>query len=300
MNGHASAVPWHAEGVEENPARVLEPSPRTSSDDMSARRGRRGPVLLADEVDVLGLPIHSITPDQLIKFLVLRATTGLGGYVSTVNLDGLRSATRSREFRSQLLAADVRVADGKPLLWASRLQGTPLPARVAGSDLINTLSRAIADMGQTVFLVGGNPGTAQRAADILCERSPHLKVSGIYCPPMGYEKDALEVAALRAALTKAKPHFVYIGLPFRNATALSVDLRRLLPEAWSLGLGVSFSFVAGEIARAPAWMQEVGLEWLHRLVQEPQRLSRRYLVDGLPFLTRLLLSSIAARRRSAA
>jgi N-acetylglucosaminyldiphosphoundecaprenol N-acetyl-beta-D-mannosaminyltransferase len=104
---------------------------------------------------------------------------------------------------------------------------------------------------------------------------------------------------MRDALVAADPDFVYLGLPFPKASALAAELRRSLPHTWFLGLGISFSFVCGEVDRAPTWMQKGGLEWIHRLRQEPRRLARRYLVEGGPFALRLFWTSYRERRAGA-
>ena len=107
----------------------------------------------------------------------------------TPNLDILRRATRDREFRSLYDATTLRLADGMPLVWASRLQRTPLPERAAGSDLIWKLAEHAADRGVSIFLLGGNPGTADKSVAELTSRFPRLRVAGIECPPPGFETD---------------------------------------------------------------------------------------------------------------
>jgi exopolysaccharide biosynthesis WecB/TagA/CpsF family protein len=176
-----------------------------------------------------------------------------------------------------------------PLVWASRLQGTPLPQRVAGSDLISSLSAAAASQGRSVFLRGGDPGTAERASTILRDRYPQLRVAGTFCPPLGFEKDEAELARVAEALKKAQPDIVYVALGSPKQERLIDRLRRVLPRAWWLGVGVSFSFLCGEVRRAPLWMRKWGLEWVHRLLQEPRRLFRRYIVVGLPYATFMLM-----------
>ncbi|MCC6660734.1 MAG: WecB/TagA/CpsF family glycosyltransferase [Phycisphaerales bacterium] len=216
---------------------------------------------------------------------------GRGGWVVTPNLEILRRLTTEPALATLVAPADLRLADGMPLIWASRLQRTPLPARVAGSDLIWSLTGRAARDGRSVFLLGGNPGAAEHAAAEFARRFPGLRVAGHHCPPMGFEKDPGQLAALEALLLAACPDIVYVGLGSPKQEHLITRLRPLLPAAWFLGIGISFSFVTGEVRRAPRWMQACGLEWAHRLVQEPRRLAKRYLVHGLPFAARLLLVS---------
>jgi N-acetylglucosaminyldiphosphoundecaprenol N-acetyl-beta-D-mannosaminyltransferase len=270
---------------QDGPAPGLDPTPLASS---------RPPAQIA----LMGLELDAYTPEALVARLLSDSSNGFGGYVVTPNLDHLRRVTRSERLMSLAREADVRVADGMPLLWASRLQGTPLPARVTGSDLIFSLAGALARDGRSLYLLGGNPGTAEAAAGILTDNADGLRVVGTYCPPFGFENDADEVARIGAALELARPDFVFVGLPFEKASELVSSIRATLPSTWFLGMGVAFSFVCGEVRRAPMWMQRAGLEWLYRLMQEPRRLSRRYIAEGVPFAFRLMWSAVHARRRA--
>ncbi|MFZ0973061.1 MAG: WecB/TagA/CpsF family glycosyltransferase [Solirubrobacteraceae bacterium] len=243
------------------------------------------------QVELMGLPLHRVTPGGAVEHLIAESAAGRGGYVMTPNLDNMYALARDPDLMDRALRAELRVADGMPLLWASRIKGRPLPARVAGSDLILSLAEAIARTGSGLFLLGGGPSTAERAAEVLRRRAPGLNVIGTYCPPFGYERDPRELEEIRARLVAANPRFVYVGLPFPKASRLISDLRRSLPGTWFLGLGISFSFVCGDISRAPRWMQNLGLEWVHRLIQEPRRLARRYLIEGGPFALRLFWTS---------
>jgi N-acetylglucosaminyldiphosphoundecaprenol N-acetyl-beta-D-mannosaminyltransferase len=246
----------------------------------------------------MGVPLHPFTMETVIRHLIDGSSAGQGGYVVTPNLDNLFAVSHDSELRERALAAEVRVADGMPLVWASRIKGDPLPGRVAGSDLILELAGEIARSSKRLFLLGGEPGTADRAAATLRERNPGLTIAGTYCPPHGFEHDEVEMDRTREALISAQPDFVYLGLPFPKASALVADLRPHLPRTWFLGLGISFSFVCGEVERAPRWMQSSGLEWLHRLRQEPRRLARRYLVEGGPMAMRLFWRSYRERGQS--
>lgn len=255
---------------------------------------------LPAQVTLMGLPLDVCTPSSLIDRLMAEALRGRGGYLVTPNLDHLRSVTRSEYLMELALSADIRVADGMPLVWASRIQGTPLPVRVTGSDLIFPLVRALAEAEQTVYLLGGNPGTADAAAEIMTRHAAGLRIVGTYCPPFGFEHDPAELSRIESELRVADPDFVLIGLPFQKASELVATVRPSLPTTWFLGLGITFSFVCGEVRRAPVWMQRVGLEWVYRLIQEPRRLSRRYMFEGFPFGLRLLWSSFRQRRKHGA
>jgi len=220
---------------------------------------------------------------------------GRGGWVITPNLDHLRRARRDAEFAGMLREADLVVADGMPLIWASRLQGTPLPERVAGSSLVWTLAESAAREGRSLYLLGGAPGAAEGAARVLQERYPSLRIAGYHCPPMGFEHNADEMQTIRESIVTAKPDIIYVALGSPKQERLIRELRPCRANAWWLGVGISLSFICGQVHRAPRWMQWIGLEWVHRLAQEPRRLARRYLVEGLPYAAALMTR--AAKRR---
>jgi len=246
-------------------------------------------------VQVCGVQVHALRESECVAWIGDELAQGRGGWVVTANLDHLRRLVVDGSYAGLCAGATLLVADGMPLIWASRLQGTPLPERVAGSDLISSLTEMAAAKGKSVFLLGGDAGTAEKAAAVLCQRYPNLRVAGTYCPPWGFEDDAAEHKKIVDAVAKARPDIVYVALGSPKQERLIESLRWSCPGAWWMGVGISFSFLCGEVHRAPRWLQRLGLEWLCRLVGEPRRLGRRYLIEGLPFAARLLAS--AAMRR---
>lgn len=243
------------------------------------------------EVELRGIGVHAISQIECVEYVLDELDAGRGGWIVTPNLDHLLRASREREFRELYSEATLRVVDGQILVWALALQRTPVPERVAGSDLISLLSENAAARKRSVFLLGGNPGTARKAADVLQARHPGLIVAGFDCPPLGFDRDPLAMARLSRKIHQAKPDIVFVALGSPKQELVIRHLRHDRPEAWWLGVGISFSFLAGEVRRAPRWMQRSGLEWAHRVWQEPGRLFRRYIVDGLPFAARLLFSA---------
>ncbi len=250
-----------------------------------------------DQITLRGVRLHAVTEAGCVEYLIGELDQNRGGWVITPNLDHMRRAGSDPEFKAMLDEADVVVADGTPLIWASRLQSTPLPERVAGSSLVWSLAEAAAQNNRSLYLLGGDPGAAEKAAAVLKNRYPDLKIAGTDCPPMGFDKDPEGANIVLQKVMDAGPDIVYVGLGSPKQERLIRQVRKKLPHVWWLGVGISLSFIAGEVRRAPRWVQKVGLEWLHRLFQEPGRLAKRYLVHGLPFAARLLLG--AAMNRSA-
>jgi N-acetylglucosaminyldiphosphoundecaprenol N-acetyl-beta-D-mannosaminyltransferase len=242
-------------------------------------------------VELMGVWLHAMTESEVVAHILQSLEQDAGGWVVTPNLDHLRRLVCDERFRTSCAKATLFVPDGIPLVWASRLQRTPLPGRVAGSDLISSLSCAAAHAGRSIFLLGGNPGMADRTRDIFAKRYPALEVVGTCCPPLGFEQDPGAMRRLREQIAAAKPDIIFVALGSPKQEYVIEQLLQARASSWWLGIGISFSFVAGEVRRAPRWLQGLGLEWLHRMCQEPRRLVKRYLVDGVPFAVRLLLSS---------
>lgn len=249
------------------------------------------------EVDLGGVRIDVISERQVCEIITTRLRAGSGGCVVTVNLDHLRRCHLDPSYFELVAGADLVVADGMPLVWAARLQGTPLPERVAGSSLSISLAQSLAEHQMSLFLLGGNEGVAEAAGCELTDRFPGLTIAGTYCPPFGFERDPAEMSRITAQLRAAQPSVVYVALGSPKQERLIQQLQNELPDAWWLGIGISLSFITGDVSRAPMWAQRWGLEWAHRLIQEPTRLGRRYLIEGLPFAARLMTTSLSRRFR---
>lgn len=249
------------------------------------------------KIPLHGVGFDPVQEEEVVRHVISALSAGFGGQIVTPNVDILRRAFRDSEARRHLTHAELVVADGRPLIWASRLGGHPLPARIAGSDLIWSLTEALAEQNRSVYLLGGEPGTARRAEQVLRARFPRLVVAGHLSPPFGFDTRPEQFAQVCARVAAARPDFVHVGLGFPKQERVIARLRQLLPNAWFLGCGAAIGFVAGVHQRAPVWMQQSGLEWVHRLAAEPRRLARRYLLHDVPFALRLLGTAARSRLR---
>jgi N-acetylglucosaminyldiphosphoundecaprenol N-acetyl-beta-D-mannosaminyltransferase len=252
-------------------------------------------------VDLMGLPVDQLTEIDTIATVLEAVRAGRGGCLFTPNLHHMQAYANGSDREvydrsSKLPGARLVVADGMPLIWASRLRGTPLPERVAGSNLIWSLTAGAARKGASIFLLGGNPGAAETCAERICAEYPDVRIAGLMSPPHGFEEDPRAIDEIVSTLRSAAPEIVYVALGFPKQEELALQLAQEMPTTWFVGVGISFSFVSGEVQRAPRWMQAAGLEWVHRLVQEPRRLFRRYVIDGLPFAARMFMAALRARR----
>jgi N-acetylglucosaminyldiphosphoundecaprenol N-acetyl-beta-D-mannosaminyltransferase len=249
--------------------------------------------------ELMGLRFAALTRHQVVDHVFRALAGGGGGWIATLNLDYLRRCAEDPGARRTFSETDLVVADGIPLLWASHLLGTPLPDRVAGADLVWLLAERAAREGHSLYLLGGNPGAADGARARLRARWPGLRIAGASSPRISAEPSHAEISSLRGFLDEAGPDLVYVAFGAPKEERVISALRPHFPGTWWIGVGVSLSFMGGEIRRAPQWMQRAGLEWIHRLAQEPRRLARRYLLQDLPFAVRFLASAWRARRGAA-
>jgi N-acetylglucosaminyldiphosphoundecaprenol N-acetyl-beta-D-mannosaminyltransferase len=247
-------------------------------------------------VQLSGLEFADISADQCVNLVVREKGEGRGGWIITANTDFLWQAHNDARLASLYKSADIVVADGMPVIWASRLQGSPLVhGRVCGSDLIFSLPAACARAGLSIFLLGGIDDIADRTESTLTSLFPGLKIAGKYSPPFGFEKDPSEYATMKAVLREAQPDVVLVALGAPKSELLIEQLRESSPNSWWMGVGAAFEFACGARKRAPQFMQRTGTEWLYRMAQDPARLARRYLGHNLPYLRILLSSALRVR-----
>ncbi len=205
-------------------------------------------------------------------------------YVVTPNVDHTRLLQESADLRAAYSDADLVLADGMPVVLASRLLRRPLPERVTGADLTPALfAAATPDRPMTVYLLGAAEGVGERAARNIESRWPAVKVVGTYSPPMGFEKDAAENESILARIAAVEPDVLVVGLGAPKQERWVHRHRSGLRTRVALCVGATIDFLAGEKRRAPLWMQRSGLEWMHRMLTEPRRLVRRYAHDAWIF-----------------
>jgi N-acetylglucosaminyldiphosphoundecaprenol N-acetyl-beta-D-mannosaminyltransferase len=240
-----------------------------------------------------GVRLDALTETQVVDQVIASASVHRGGWIATPNINFLRRVGSDRELGHLLDGATLRVADGVPLLWASRLARTPRLERITGSSLVFTLADAAARRGCSIYILGGREGAAVEAGARLQTLSPGLRVVGTEGPWVSADVTPEEVEPILQRLEAARPDIVFVGLGFPKQERFIAACRERLPSTWFLGCGAAINFAAGYERRAPHWVQRSGLEWAHRLRSEPRRLARRYLGD-IPFALGVLAVSAAS------
>jgi len=235
-------------------------------------------------IEILGTPLHNVSFSEAADTILRLARNAKPSYVVTPNVDHIMRLRRSPSLRHIYENAALSLADGMPVIWASRLLGMPLKEKVSGSDLFVELCRRSAAEGLRVFLLGGAPGAAEKAKEVLEAKYEGLEIAGTLAPAIDEHGCSPDDGEIIGAINAGKPHILFVGLGAPKQELWITNHIERLEAGVSIGVGISFDFVAGTVGRAPRWMQKAGLEWFWRLMQEPRRLWKRYLVDDLPFV----------------
>ncbi len=240
---------------------------------------------------LFGMTINALRMPEAIERLLswVRSPDGKCHYVVTPNLDHAVMYQQHRGLKRAYAEASLILADGFPILVASRLLRRGIPERVPGSDLVPALFETVNakckhnSTSLKVYLLGAAPGIADRAADNIRTRWPAVEVVGTYSPPIGFENDDAENDRILSQVAAARPNLLVIGLGAPKQELWVHAHRDRIASPVALCVGATIDFLAGEKSRAPMWMRQIGLEWLHRLASEPHRLARRYLRDAWAF-----------------
>jgi N-acetylglucosaminyldiphosphoundecaprenol N-acetyl-beta-D-mannosaminyltransferase len=253
--------------------------------------------MVKDPVWVWGVPLAPLTLAETVVAVDDLIELGRPAYFITANTHHVMWTEQDASLREFNKRAAFIVADGAPLVWASRWQGSPLPERVAGSDLIFELSASAARNGHRVYFLGGDIGVAEEAARRLSARYPGLQVVGTACPPFR-ELTAEERDALTSHIRSAGPDILFIALGTPKGEQWMARHLAELRVPVTVQVGASLDFAAGRVGRAPRWMQKAGLEWAFRLWLEPTRLFPRYARNAW-FIARMVARDLghAAGRR---
>ncbi len=249
------------------------------------------------KVEICGIMIDNLTESGAIERIERLVRNGTSNFVVTPNVDHLIKLQTDMEFRDVYQEADLVLADGMPLIWASKFLGKPLHHRITGSDLFPKLCKRAAEIEYKVFFLGGRPGAAEKAKEILQARFSGLQIVGTYAPPLGFEYDINENKKIIEMLRASSPDILFVGLgaPKQEKWIYMNKDRYEVPV--SIGIGVSFEFVAGMVRRAPKWMQRIGIEWFWRFLMEPKKLWKRYFVNDMKIFKMVLNQKREANKK---
>jgi len=247
-----------------------------------------------NRANVLGVGVHAIDLPRAAGIIENAIREGRKGYVCTTGVHGVMEAQRDPQFRKTLNRALLVVPDGMPTVWIGRMQGYTAMKRVFGPDLMLEVCRRSAGNGIRHFLFGGNPGIANELAEALRRRFPGIEVVGTFTPPFRVLEQS-EQLALEKQLETAQPDIVWVGLSTPKQEKFMADNIQRLACKIMIGVGAAFDIHTGHVKDAPNWVKGAGLQWAHRLCQEPRRLWKRYLVNNSTFLVAIGLQLAGLR-----
>lgn len=235
-------------------------------------------------IKFMSIEIDNITMDEAINAMDELVRAKNNSYVVTPNVDHLVRLEKDEEFHKCYEDAALSIADGKPLIWISKLYNNPIKEKISGSDVFPRLCELAQKKGYKMFFLGAAEGVAAKAADNLRQKYPGINIVGTYSPEYGFEKDESKVRQIVEIVKETSPDILIVALGAPKQEKFMYKYRDELNVPLSLGLGASIDFEAGNVKRAPKWMSNAGLEWLYRIFQEPKRMAKRYLVDDMKII----------------
>ncbi len=223
--------------------------------------------------------VDNVTEEEAIRHIEECVKNRTIGFVVTPNVDQIVMMEKNLYFREICDNAELSVVDGHPLLWIAKWYKRPIKEKICGSDLMPHLCKIAAEKGYKVFLLGAAEGIAAKAADILVDQNPGLKIAGTYSPPFGFEKDELELDKINRILKESNADLLFVGMGAPKQSVFIYENMHKYQIPMSFCVGATIDFIAGEQKRAPRWMTDHGMEWLYRLFKEPKRMFKRYIIN---------------------
>ena len=244
-------------------------------------------------VNILGVGVSAINMQTAVQHTEELLDGGGSGYVCVTGVHGVIEAQDDEQFRKILNASFLTTPDGMPTVWLGKIHGFSEMTRVYGPDYMVAVCERSVAKGYRHFFYGGKDGVAEQLRDTLVARFPGLQVVGTYTPPFRPLNEA-EEAALYDQVASLKPDILWCGLSTPKQERFMDAYGKRLPVKLMVGVGAAFDLLSGNLDEAPDWMKQSGLQWLYRLIKEPKRLWRRYLINNPRFiwLTSLQLSGV--------
>ena len=223
-------------------------------------------------IKFLNTEVDNLTMNEAVQKIEQLILNKKPSYVVTPNIDHIVKLETDKEFQEVYKEADLILTDGMPLIWISKLKKNPIKEKVSGSDLFPEVCKLAANKGYKVFLLGAAEGVAAKAAENLKLKYKGLNIVGTYSPSYGFEKNEYEIQQIIKMIKEVKPDILAVGLGAPKQEKFLYKYRNQLNVPVVLAIGASIDFEAGNVNRAPKWMQHIGLEWFYRLCKEPKRM----------------------------
>lgn len=235
-------------------------------------------------IKFLNIYIDNLTMQEAINVAEKLVSRKKSSYIVTPNLDHIVTIESDQEFAEVYSNADLILADGKPLIWISKLLNNPIKEKISGSDFFPRLCEMCANKKFSIFILGAAEGVAEKAAENLCKKYQGLKIVGTYSPPFGFEKSKSELDMIERLIRKAKPDILAVSLGSPKGEKFIYNHLEEYGVPLGISIGATIDFEAGNVKRAPKWLSDIGFEWLFRITQDPKRLVKRYWNDVIKII----------------
>jgi N-acetylglucosaminyldiphosphoundecaprenol N-acetyl-beta-D-mannosaminyltransferase len=283
---------FRAENCSSAAPSIVSTMPGTTRHDVNVDQG----VASRERFSVLGVTFDVVQiPDVILQMRQWIARRAGCGYIAVAGMHGIIEARHKIEFKQAVVEASLVVADGIPVVWLGRLRGYNLRRRVYGPELMLQFCEETALAGFRHYLLGGAPGVPEQLARALDKTCPGIGIVGTHSPPFRPTTPE-EDAAIIENINRAAPDVLWVGLGTPKQEMWMYRHRDKLRVPVMIGVGAAFDFLSSRKRQAPVWMQDRGLEWFFRLMQEPRRLWKRYLVGGSEFGFLVALELLGLRR----
>lgn len=246
------------------------------------------------KANVLGVGIDAVDMEQALGRIAEEFASGRKGYVCLTGVHGVMEAQRSPELARIFAGAALVAPDGMPTVWVGHHQGHTSMQRVTGPDLMLEVLRRDEFRDRTHFFCGGKEGIAQELRARLQERLPYVKIVGTYTPPFGPLSSSQQFELIEA-VNRLRPDIVWVGISTPKQERFMEQYLPLLDTRLMFGVGAAFDYHTGRIADCAEWIKRCGLQWLHRLLQDPRNLWKRYLRNNPAFLCAMALQLTGIR-----
>lgn len=247
-------------------------------------------------LNFFGVRVSASTQNSLLNYIQDKVNNSSASYITFTNVHVIITALKNDSLKQALYEADRVAPDGMPLVWAGKVVGKSQMERCSGPDMMKRLIEISEEKGYTHYFYGSTDETILELKSKLKEKYLNLKIIGAYAPPFR-QLSTMEDKEITEEINDLSPDIIWVGLGAPKQELWMKNHKDKINHGVMLGVGAAFDFLANKKKRAPLWMQKTGLEWLFRLIQEPGRLWKRYLVTNLLFVINILIKGVQIEER---
>lgn len=240
--------------------------------------------MLYRKIPFMGIHIDNMDAKEIVAHVSKCIERKEPVQIVGVNVDQIVRVNKSSLSARIFQEAELVFIDGKPIKWMCTLLGRPAKERITGPDLMELICEKGAPNNLRIFLLGAAEGVAKRCGEVLEKKYPGIVIAGSYSPPFGFEKDKEELNRINKMLKDSQSDILFVGMGSPKQDIFIYENKNIYDIPVSFSMGAAIDFIAGNVKRAPRWMVNCGLEWTHRIAQNPKRLWRRYLVDDMAII----------------